>query len=60
MEEIKKKVFYNLVRGEDTGFEKLQEFVKSLKKENIISISEGVHYDCMAKYTLFYWAEEGE
>ena len=55
---IEKKVFYNF-GNDDEGFKQLQEFSKTLKKENFIKIDKGTNgYLGITEYTVFYWAEE--
>ena len=55
---IEKKVFYNF-GNDDEGFKQLQEFSKTLKKENFIKIDKGTNgYLGITEYTVFYWTEE--
>lgn len=35
---IEKKTFYNFVNDNDEGFKRLQEFSKTIKRENFISL----------------------
>ena len=55
---IEKKVFYNF-GNDDEGFKQLQEFSKTLKKENFIKIDKGTNgYLGITEYTVFYWSDE--
>ena len=55
---IEKKVFYNF-GNDDEGFKQLQEFSKTLKKENFIKIDKGTNgYLGITEYTVFYWTNE--
>lgn len=55
---IEKKIFYNF-GNDDEGFKQLQEFSKTLKKENFIKIDKGTNgYLGITEYTVFYWTEE--
>ena len=56
---IEKKTFYNFVNDNDEGFKRLQEFSKTIKKENFISLikdsNNRMGYD---KWDLLYWTDE--
>ena len=56
---IEKKTFYNFVNDNDEGFEQLQEFSKTIKKENFISlIRDANHRMGYDKWDLLYWTDE--
>ena len=56
---IEKRTFYNFVNDNDEGFKRLQEFSKTIKKENFISLikdsNNRMGYD---KWDLLYWTDE--
>ena len=56
---IEKKTFYNFVNDNDKGFKRLQEFYKTIKRENFINLikdsNNRMGYD---KWELLYWTDE--
>ena len=56
---IEKKTFYNFVNDNDEGFKRLQEFSKTIKRENFINLikdsNNRMGYD---KWDLLYWTDE--
>lgn len=56
---IEKKTFYNFVNDNDEGFKRLQEFSKTIKRENFINLikdsNNRMGYD---KWELLYWTDE--
>ena len=56
---IEKKTFYNFVNDNDEGFKRLQEFSKTIKRENFINLikdsNNRLGYD---KWDLLYWTDE--
>ena len=55
---IEKKSFYKF-GSEDEGFKQLQEFSKTIKKENFIKLEKSANgYFGITEYTLFYWTDE--
>ena len=56
---IEKKTFYNFVNDNDEGFKRLQEFSKTIKKENFISlIKDSNNHMGFDKWDLLYWTDE--
>ena len=56
---IEKKTFYNIYNDNDEGFKKLQEFSKTIKRENFISIiRDANHRAGYDKWDLLYWTDE--
>ena len=56
---IEKKTFYNFVNDNDEGFKRLQEFSKTIKKENFISlIKDSNNRMGFDKWDLLYWTDE--
>ena len=55
---IEKKTFYKF-GSEDEGFKQLQEFSKTIKKENFIKLDKSTNgYLGITEYNLFYWTDE--
>ena len=56
---IEKKTFYNFVNDNDEGFKRLQEFSKTIRRENFINLikdsNNRMGYD---KWELLYWSDE--
>lgn len=56
---IEKKTFYNFVNDNDEGFKRLQEFSKTIRRENFINLikdsNNSMGYD---KWELLYWTDE--
>ena len=56
---IEKKTFYNFVNDNDEGFKRLQEFSKTIRRENFINLikdsNNRMGYD---KWDLLYWTDE--
>lgn len=56
---IEKKTFYNFVNDNDEGFKRLQEFSKTIRRENFINLikdsNNRMGYD---KWELLYWTDE--
>lgn len=56
---IEKKTFYNFVNDNDEGFKRLQEFSKTIKRENFISlIKDSNNRMGFDKWDLLYWTDE--
>ena len=56
---IEKKEFYSFNDDNGEGFRKLQEFSKTLKRENFISIiKDANHRAGYDKWDLLYWTDE--
>ena len=59
---IEKKTFYNFVNDNDEGFKRLQEFSKTIRRENFISLikdsNNRMGYDKYDKWELLYWTDE--
>ena len=56
---IEKKTFYSFNDDNGEGFRKLQEFSKTIKRENFIKLDKGTNgYLGIKEYTLFYWSDE--
>ena len=56
---IEKKTFYNFVNDNDEGFKQLQEFSKTIKRENFISlIKDSNNRMGFDKWELLYWTDE--
>ena len=59
MMKIEKKTFYSFNDDNGEGFKKLQEFSKTIKKENFIKLDKGTNgYLGITEYTVFYWTDE--
>ena len=59
---IEKKTFYNFVNDNDEGFKRLQEFSKTIRRENFINLikdsNNRMGYDKYDKWELLYWTDE--
>mgnify|MGYP003426485769 FL=1 len=56
---IEKKTFYNFVNDNDEGFKRLQEFSKTIKRENFINlIKDSNNRMGFDKWDLLYWTDE--
>ena len=56
---IEKKTFYNFVNDNDEGFKQLQEFSKTIKRENFINlIKDSNNRMGFDKWDLLYWTDE--
>ena len=59
---IEKKTFYNFVNDNDEGFKRLQEFSKTIRRENFISLikdsNNHMGHDKYDKWELLYWTDE--
>ena len=56
---IEKKTFYNFVNDNDEGFKRLQEFSKTIKRENFINlVRDANHRAGYDKWDLLYWSDE--
>lgn len=56
---IEKKTFYNFVNDNDEGFKRLQEFSKTIRRENFISlIKDSNNRMGFDKWDLLYWTDE--